>query len=116
MSTAPAKRPPLPAILIANDLLDGDVVFRAEGRWTLDPVEAVIAHDAATADRLDAEGKAAFAARKVVDAYLIDVAIGPDGVPKPRHFREKFRTLGPSVRRDLGKQAELRRPAPSRTA
>lgn len=42
----------------------------------------------------------------VVDAYLVDVAI-EDGVPVPRHYRERMKTTGPSIRRDLGKQAEL---------
>ena len=48
------KRPPLPVILIAND--------------------------------------------------LVDVSLGENG-PQPRHFRERLRTLGPSIRPDLGKQA-----------
>jgi sulfite reductase (NADPH) hemoprotein beta-component len=39
-----------------------------------------------------------------VDAYLVDVVLGENG-PQPRHFRERLRTLGPSIRRDLGKQA-----------
>ena len=71
-----AKRPALPVILLANDLLDGDVVFAA----------------------------AALSGNKVVDAYLVDVAI-ESGSPVPRHFRERFKTLGPSNRPDLGKQA-----------
>jgi hypothetical protein len=109
MTATPQKRPPLPAILIANDLLDGDVVFRSADGWTRDPARALVAEDAGTADRLEAEGKAAFAAREVIDVYLVDIARDPDGVPIPRHFRERFKTLGPSHRPDLGKQAEFRR-------
>ena len=45
------------------------------------------------------------AANKVVDAYLVDIAISPDGHPEPIHYREKLRTLGPSIRLDLGKQS-----------
>jgi hypothetical protein len=100
------KPPRLPAILLANNLLDGDVVFGTATGWTRNPSEALIARDAVTAAALDAAGQAAFAAREVVDAYLVDVEIGPDGRPAPRHFREKFKTLGPSNRPDLGKQAE----------
>lgn len=107
-----AKRPALPVILLANDLLDGDVVFAAaEGeaaglRWSRDPGEALIGHDEATADRLDAFAAAELGNQHVVDAYLVDVAI-EDGVAVPRHCRERMKTTGPSVRRDLGKQAEL---------
>ncbi len=45
---AVAKRPPLPAILLANDLLDGDVVFASAGPqgaivWTRDPALSLVA-------------------------------------------------------------------------
>lgn len=103
------KLPPLPAILIANDLLDGDVVFATGSGWTLNPAEAIIAHDEPTARALEAFAAREFAARKVVDPYLVDVAIDADGVPDPRHFRERFRTKGPSNRPDLGKQADYRK-------
>ena len=106
---ATAKRPPLPLILMANDLLEGDVLFRTSSGWSKNPAEALVAQDNATADALETSGKAAFSQQQVVDPVLVDVTIGADGVPMPRHFREKFRTLGPSVRPDLGKQAEFAR-------
>ena len=96
----------LPAILIANDILDGDVVFRTADGWTRDPHKAWVAEDNDTADRLEALGKADFLARKVVDAYLVDVT-RIDGLPVPNHFRERYRILGPTNRPDLGKQAEF---------
>lgn len=96
----------LPAILIANDLLDGDVVFRTANGWTRDPHVAIVAHDDVAADALEAAGKVDFAARKVVDAYLVDVTL-KDGLPVPNHFRERYRILGPTNRPDLGKQAEF---------
>lgn len=105
---ATPKRPPLPAILLANDLLDGDVVFAAsdggELVWSRDPAAARIADDEDGAARLEAFAATELAGNRVVDAYLVDVAI-EDGRPVPRHFREKFKTLGPSNRPDLGKQA-----------
>ena len=101
------KFPALPVILLANHLLDGDVVFRTSEGWTLDPAWALIANDAATAEALDAAGTAALAANEVVDAYLVDVAIDTNGHAVPRHFRERFKVLGPSIRLDLGKQAEF---------
>lgn len=108
MSVA-SKRPPLPVILLANDLLDGDVVFAQSGdtgalSWTRDPYRARVAADDGDAARLESFAAAEIAAQHVVDAYLVDVAIGADG-PVPRHFRERFKTLGPSNRPDLGKQA-----------
>ncbi|WP_342362497.1 DUF2849 domain-containing protein [Terrarubrum flagellatum] len=107
------KRPPLPLILLANDLLDGDVVFRtASGGWTRDPADALIARDEATADRLESEAAATMRNNEVVDAYVVDVSVGADGAPTPNHFRERFKTLGPSNRPDLGKQAEFARRSP----
>lgn len=104
-----AKRPPLPAILLANDLLDGDVVFAvAEAGdvlgWTRDPSLALIAADDGAALRLEGFAAAELAAQHVVDAYLVDVELAAGGAV-PRHFRERFKTLGPSNRPDLGKQA-----------
>ncbi len=104
-----AKRAPLPLILMAHDLLEGDVLFRTTTGWSKNPADALVATEDAVADSLEAAGKAAFAQQQVVDPVLVDVAIGADGIPMPRHFREKFRTLGPSVRPDLGKQAEFAR-------
>ena len=120
---AQAKRVPLPAILLANDLLDGDVAFAfVDGAgplaWTRDPALALVAADDAAeraffeevdaddaaADRLEAFAATELRGNKVVDAYLVDVAI-ESGSPVPRHFRERFKTLGPSNRPDLGKQA-----------
>jgi len=107
---AAAKRPALPVILLANDLLNGDVVFAVGDEnglnWSRDPGAALIGHDDATADRLGAFAVAELGKQHVVDAYLVDVAI-EDGVPVPRHYRERMKTTGPSIRRDLGKQAEL---------
>ncbi len=106
MSAAPAKRTLLPAILIANDLLDGEVVFRTASGWTRDPREALVAHDQDSADRLELEAVQGMKRQEVVDAYLIDVDV-KNGAPVPRHFRERFKTLGPSIHPELGKQAQF---------
>jgi hypothetical protein len=107
---AAAKRPALPVILLANDLLDGDVVFAAGDagapHWSRDPGAALIGYDETLAERLEAFAAAELGKQHVVDAYLVDVAI-EGGVPVPRHYRERMKTTGPSIRRDLGKQAEL---------
>jgi Protein of unknown function (DUF2849) len=101
------KRPPLPVILLANNLLDGDVVFFTHGDWTRNPALAEIARDDAAAAELEQAAAAALAANTVVDAYLVDVTLAAGGHPTPNHFRERFKTLGPSIRPDLGKQADF---------
>lgn len=88
----------------ANRLCDGAVVW--------------LGHDGALVDRFEAaalfEGDAAEAALAsvaaqatlIASAYLIDAdASGPIG---REALREAIRRNGPTVRRDLGKQAEAR--------
>jgi hypothetical protein len=101
------KSQPLPAILLANDLLEGDVVFHTGAGWSRDPRAALIAESREAAERLDEAGRAATARHEVVDAYLVDVTLDADGAPIPNHFRERFKVRGPSHRPDLGKQAEF---------
>lgn len=101
------KLPPLPAILIANDLQTGDVVLASPDGWTRNPAQARLARLPVEAEALLAFGTDAMRHNLVVDAYLVDVTLGAEGIPIPRHFRERFRILGPSNRPDLGKQAEF---------
>ena len=103
--TAP-KRPPFPSLLIANDLAEGDVVFASGDGWTRDPRAAKIADSEAAALELSAFGEAQRQANIIVDCYLVPVDVVA-GAPQPKHYREALRLLGPSVRRDLGKQAEF---------
>lgn len=99
---APLKRP---QILLASDLARGDVVFLGPSGWERDHRLARVAHNAEEAAALEAFGKSEIGKNHVVDVYLADVEVGSDGVPAPLHYREKMRVTGPSVRRDLGKQA-----------
>ncbi len=93
-----------PQIVSANDLAIGDVVYmNSGGGWTRKLAEAAIAHTPEEGETL--MGRAAPQQAKVVGPYLADVALDDDGRPFPTHFREKFRTRGPSTRPDLGKQS-----------
>ncbi len=104
---AAVKRPPLPVILVANDLLEGDVVFAASQGWTRDPREAQVAEDEAQAQALESFAAGEYLRAHIVDPYLVDIELNAEGVPVPRHYREVLRTRGPSNRPDLGKQADF---------
>lgn len=94
-----------PKIVSANDLMEGDVVYFArEGGWTRSLAEAAVAETEARAEALLAS--AAAEQHVVVGPYLADVALTPGAAPEPIHYREVFRTRGPSTRPDLGRQAE----------
>lgn len=88
------RRPFTPKVVTANALLEGDAVWlTADDRWTRDIREAELIEDEAVAD-----DRLIFAAAQVdtvVGVYLADVKITEDG-PAPTHFREEFRTRGPS--------------------
>ncbi|HUC61338.1 MAG TPA: DUF2849 domain-containing protein [Alphaproteobacteria bacterium] len=91
-------------IVIANRLKDGLVVYRGRERWVDRIDEAEIAHDPAGAENLLERAKRAVAANEVVDPYLIEVA-EIEGALRPTRWRERIRSQGPTVRRDLGYQA-----------
>ena len=83
-----------PKTVTANDLLEGDAVWLTEDdRWTRDHAQAELIDDEAHAQLrlLFAQGQQS----RIVGPYLADAKAGPNG-PEPVHFREKFRTLGPS--------------------
>jgi len=85
-------------IITANRLTDGRVVFlTADGAWSEYPAEAATFEGDALAAAL---ARAEADSTTVVGPYTAEVT---DGTPIKR--REAIRTLGPTVRRDLGKQA-----------
>ncbi len=90
-----------PKVVTANDLLTGEVVYLTEDdRWSPRHAEAELLVDEAEAQLrlLVAQGQT----DRVVGAYLADARPGASG-PEPVHFREVFRTRGPSNYRH-GKQ------------
>ncbi|HEX9858935.1 MAG TPA: DUF2849 domain-containing protein [Paracoccaceae bacterium] len=93
-----------PKVVTANALLEGDVVYlTADDRWSRLHHEAELLEDEAHAQLRLLHGAAQRQA--VVGAYLADAKAGPNG-PEPIHFREAFRTRGPSNYAH-GKQADL---------
>ncbi|PIO96714.1 hypothetical protein CJ014_24045 [Pleomorphomonas carboxyditropha] len=91
---------PMPEILTANRLSDGDVVYRtAAGDWVTD-VDAAEPIDGA--ERLAAAQAAADAdvkASRVLDVVAIAVEIA-DGRIVPKRLRERIRAFGPTVKSD----------------
>ena len=83
-----------PKVITSNALLEGDAIwFTVDNRWTRDIHEAELITDEAHADLRLLEANAQ--KDKIAGAYLADAKEGPDG-PEPTHFREAFRTRGPS--------------------
>ncbi len=95
-------------VLTANRLGDGIVVFLgAEGGWD-ERLEALVPiRDEATLSQRTARAEDDAAANRVVDPYVIDVAADDRGRLHPLRLREAIRAAGPTVRLDLGKQAEV---------
>src|SRR5512134_1622069 len=96
-------------VLTANRLSDGVVIyFTGSGTWSEWIAESKIASDASASAALLAEGLDAAGGQLADSPYLIDVAtVGGD--LRPLRYREHLRASGPSVHRDLGKQATIKR-------
>jgi Protein of unknown function (DUF2849) len=93
-----------PKVVTANRLREGDVVYlTADDRWSVQHHDAELIDDEAHAQLrlLFANGQKLL----VVGAYLADAKPGVHG-PEPTHFREEFRTRGPS-NYNHGKQADV---------
>jgi hypothetical protein len=103
---ATAKPPARPAILSANALLGGEVVYFGAAGWTVRLDEALVAADADVLARLEAVLADPGTERDVVDPAFVAVTLDDAGRIVPDHYRERIRALGPTVRADLGPQAE----------
>ena len=93
-------------ILTANRLRDGEVVFLTHsGQWSENIDGAVLATEPQAQAALEGRGKDDERVNLVTGVYLFD-AERRDGHVFATHIKERIRTLGPTVRLDLGKQAE----------
>ena len=92
-----------PKVLTANHLLEGDVIYLSPtGDWVCRFEDAAYFDNESAANA--ALAKAEAQPDLLVGPYLAD-ATWEDGHPAPTHFREAFRTTGPS-NYNHGKQAE----------
>jgi hypothetical protein len=96
------SKPFAPKVATTNHLLEGDVIYFTRPGWTRELAEAAVAETPEDADALLHEAKQY--PHETVNIDLIDVDL-TTGVPAPTHFRETFRTQGPS-NYFHGKQAE----------
>ncbi|PZU09693.1 DUF2849 domain-containing protein [Sphingomonas sp.] len=87
-------------LVTGNDLVSGDVIWWAGHGWSRHISDAADAGDEGEAIAAREE-----AARRVNGPYLIEADAGQNG-PLVRNAKERIRAAGPSVRPDLGVQAE----------
>jgi len=93
-------------LVTANRLRDGIAVFMTKsGAWSEEIDEAVLALEPAAAAALEARAREDERKTLVTGSYLVD-AERLNGRVRAAHIRERMRALGPTVRLDLGKQAE----------
>lgn len=89
---------PTRAVLTANDVRSGDIVFwSADGSWTTDISDALISHGTETAETLLSKGQAEEAANRVVGTYLVALRPEDSAGPVPLKLREIRRLAGPSL-------------------
>ena len=92
----------------ANRLSDGEVVyFSADNRWVERFTEADVADGTEAAEALLARTMPDDFEAHVLEPYLFEV-LEAGRVYKPASVRETIRAAGPTVRLDLGKQAEAK--------
>ena len=91
-------------VLTANRLRSGDVLYWKADRWVESLAEAEIFADDAAAEAALARAQISVTGNQVVTPYLFDVR-QDKGVLRPVKEREIIRSLGPSIRPDIGKQS-----------
>ena len=93
-------------LVTANRLRDGIAVFMTRGGdWSETIDDAALALEPEAAAALEARAKEDEKKTIVTGPYLVD-AERLNGRVRASHIRERMRALGPTVRLDLGKQAE----------
>jgi Protein of unknown function (DUF2849) len=103
-------------VITANRLADGVVVFQTEDAgWSEDFNRAAVRPDEAATAAALARAKEDEAENLVVEPYAVPVD-QRNGHVAPKALREAIRAAGPTIRRDLGKQAHGQAPHTGPTA
>ncbi|NMD09506.1 MAG: DUF2849 domain-containing protein [Phyllobacteriaceae bacterium] len=93
-------------VMTANRLADGEVVFLTRaGVWSEKIDDAVLALEPQAIAAVEVRATADAKANHITGHYLFE-AERLNGKIRASHIRERIRTLGPTVRTDLGKQSE----------
>lgn len=93
-------------VMTANRLGDGEVVFLTRaGTWSEKIDDAVLALEPQAVKAIEIRADGDEKANLVTGPYLF-AATRVAGHVRAEHIRERIRTLGPTVREDLGKQSE----------
>ena len=92
-----SKKIKYPAILIAHDLLSGQVIYWSGEKWENDFENAIIANNEDDADQLEGIAQKYISKNQVVDAELVSVNI-IDNKIIPEHFRVKIKVSGPTIK------------------
>ena len=96
----------MPQVLTANRLSVGEVVYWSAAKgWVQYLHEADLLPDEQAEAVLKSDGARSVQERQVVNPYLFEVRVNGSSIV-PVKTREAIRAAGPSVRRDLGKQAD----------
>ena len=96
----------MPQIVIASRLTDGRAVFLARnGRWVEFIQDSAVVKTTDESEEILRMAQEAERLQEIVDPYLIEVVVEA-GAVRPVETREAIRAAGPTIRRDLGKQAE----------
>jgi hypothetical protein len=93
-----------PQVLTANRLRTGDVLYWTAGQWAEAFGQAEVFPDPDAAQAALRAAERFVADRIVVAPYLMPVRVAAGGA-HPLEERERIRAAGPTVRRDVGKQA-----------
>ncbi len=99
----------MPDVITANRLADGVVVFQSADGWSEDFNRAAVWPDKPATAAALARAREDETHNLVVDAYEVPVE-ERNGHVVPKALREAIRAAGPTVRRDLGKQAQGQAP------
>ena len=96
---------PVPQMLTANRLRDGEVLYRKGDGWALQLADADVYADQAAADAALAAAQAELKQNQFVAPYLFEVR-ETGGRIVPVKEREIIRAAGPTVHPHTGKQAQ----------
>ncbi|MBN8647401.1 MAG: DUF2849 domain-containing protein [Caulobacterales bacterium] len=91
-----SKKIKYPAILIAHDLLSGQVIYWAGEKWEKEFSGAITANNDDDAGILENIAQKYISQNQVVDAELVSVNI-IDNKITPEHFRVKIKVSGPTI-------------------